>query len=952
VHDDVERRIPSRAVSAHAALVGSGSAAFRLPLRGRAWETGIVEQALRDVEAGESRALLLAGPAGAGKTRLLGELIARGERSGWRTVVTVPEPDSHLLPTGVLVEAALAAEPPVLSTSDVHLLTGSTEAHYWLTQALRNGLESAAAEGGVLVVVDDLQWVDTASLAILRTLMSAVADLPILWAFAIRSGEHAPGVQATVEQVLKAGTTVTVEPLPVAAAVEMAADILGAQPDAQLETMLARAANLPLLIWEFVSGLVEEDLVRIDGDIATARADRDVLPRRFGSSIRQRIAHLPPAASRMVQVAATLGRTFTVGNLAELLEESTTPLLRDIEQAVRSDMLVDGSPLRFRHDAIRETAEAMLSPSVRAHLRRRAADIRLRSGEPLLAVASSVAEAATPGDAAAVAMLHDAALELVTSDAVGAAFLAERALALATSDDQNELLVELVPVLWVGGAPEAAMRLSERIRRTLPPEASARLQLAVARLQTESSFAAAVDTTTAALDIDGISVGTRAQLLAVKALNLANLGDHARLDTTIVQARAAAEEAGEDVALSTVDATESVLRFYENRFDVAVELISAATDRKMRVSEFVAAQWLPEVLWPAFLANSMGRTREALRIVEASSEEMRRTRNAVALAFWTMVRCRILFDLGNLDEAKIHAENVMAMSDELLLGDFARATAGVVLYRVALTEGDFAGCAARRPGIQEMAEDPALRLTGSWLLALTADAVGDGGAVLAWTTGAFETLRAPTPSMTTPADFGDDALLARMWHRFGATERLRQLAAVTRDRARANPGNALVNAIDDQVQGIMTGSVTAFEQSVALMRRVERPLLLASALEDLGRARSATDESRHGAEMPWQEAADLYEAHGAARDADRVLQRLRGVGIRRRPKVPAGHGGMLSARERQVAERLAHGVTTKQIAADLSISQNTVITHVRRIYDKWGISSRRDLTERVRRGSR
>jgi DNA-binding NarL/FixJ family response regulator len=76
------------------------------------------------------------------------------------------------------------------------------------------------------------------------------------------------------------------------------------------------------------------------------------------------------------------------------------------------------------------------------------------------------------------------------------------------------------------------------------------------------------------------------------------------------------------------------------------------------------------------------------------------------------------------------------------------------------------------------------------------------------------------------------------------------------------------------------------------------------------------------------------------------------VGIRRRPKVPAGHGGMLSARERQVAERLAHGVTTKQIAADLSISQNTVITHVRRIYDKWGISSRRDLTERVRRGSR
>ena len=58
---------------------------------------------------------------------------------------------------------------------------------------------------------------------------------------------------------------------------------------------------------------------------------------------------------------------------------------------------------------------------------------------------------------------------------------------------------------------------------------------------------------------------------------------------------------------------------------------------------------------------------------------------------------------------------------------------------------------------------------------------------------------------------------------------------------------------------------------------------------------------------------------------------------------------MLSARELQVAERLAGGSTTRQIASDLSLSQHTVLSHVRHIYEKWGISSRRALVERVAR---
>jgi DNA-binding CsgD family transcriptional regulator len=200
--------------------------------------------------------------------------------------------------------------------------------------------------------------------------------------------------------------------------------------------------------------------------------------------------------------------------------------------------------------------------------------------------------------------------------------------------------------------------------------------------------------------------------------------------------------------------------------------------------------------------------------------------------------------------------------------------------------------------------------------------------------------------MTTPADFGDDALLARLWLRAGATDRLPRLMEVTGARAAANPGNDLVAAIHHQVVGLATGDTSRLRSAVDLLRRCERPMLLASALEDLGTA-------EHGAGLDattsWRAAADVYERCDAVRETARVLKRLRGIGVRRAPKAALNHRGALSPRERQVADRLAGGATTRQIASDLSISQSTVITHVRHIYEKWGISTRRALIDRARR---
>jgi DNA-binding CsgD family transcriptional regulator len=500
-------------------------------------------------------------------------------------------------------------------------------------------------------------------------------------------------------------------------------------------------------------------------------------------------------------------------------------------------------------------------------------------------------------------------------------------------------------VLWVGGRIDAAKMLARGLKAVLSPGDRARTQLSIARLETESSFADAIATCDEALAADGVPLGVRAQLLAVKTLNLANIGDHARLSESVGEARTAALVAGEVAALATVDATESVLRFYEHRWADATQLIDTAVETMRRVPGFEAAQWLPEGLWPAFLANAVGDSRRALDLAVRRVEETQRTQSGIALAFWTMVRCRVLFDLGEFEDARAQAETVMTMAADLELGDFAQATAGVVLYRLALHDGDFAACKAQADRMRAMADGAALHLSGSWMLALTAEADGDLQAVVDLTADAFATLEVPTPSLMTPADMADDALLARMWAKAGALDRLERLARVARLRADRNVGNSLAEGIADHIDGLVDGTARTLLSAVDLLRRTERPLALALALEDLGAAQ-VRDETG-GAELSWAEAADIMERHGAVRDAGRLLSLLRGLGVRRRPKAPASHSGRLSARELQIAERLATGVTTKQIASDLSLSQHTVLSHVRHIYDKWGISSRRALVERV-----
>ncbi|MBW9119566.1 AAA family ATPase [Microbacterium trichothecenolyticum] len=926
------------------ALLAGG--APRLPLRGRSQALARVLATLdAAASAGTqpSAPVLLRGSPGIGKTRLLAEAIADAERRGWCTITVTPDVDSAGVPLGALTEAALRGTPSLLSEADLRPVLAGGEPQYWVTRMLADALERAASDRGVLVVIDDLHWLDAASLVAVSSLIRSLRDHPVAWVLATRTGPARAALGRLVDEVIGNGGVVDLAPIDRDAVADLATDLLGSPPGPGIEAALERTGAIPLLVVELVRGLREEHLLapragRVD-------AIDQAVPARFGASSRERLAHVSPEALLLAQVGSLFGRRFRLADALRVLDRSAGAMAPALSELLAVEILADdGSSLAFVHDTLREAADATLSGSLRRLLQRDVVRVRLESGESASAVAAAVVASAEPGDETSFRLVREAALQLAGADAVEAATLGSAAIRLARHVPRFAgEAADLLPVLWAAGRGDEAEAAAADLAPYLQPEERARSLLAVARQQTESSFDRAITTCDEALAIADVSRATRTDLLAVRALSCANKADFAELERTLAEARAIADPTADGAALATVDATESVYEFNSNRFEHAVELIDSAVAR-VEASGQRSALWMPEGLWAAFMHSSMGEPATALRLVDDGLAAARAARSVNAEALWMMVRCRALYDAGRLEDARIQAETVLTLAEDLPLGDFAAATAGVVAFRVALHLGDGEALRAVRPIISDLAQGTSVTKAGRWTLALEAIDENRLDDAMALSEVSRASLGDPIPPMTTPSDFADDLTLADLLVRVGDTEGAALVVTRAARRAASNPSHSFARAIHDAVRGRVDGDTGALESAAAALRDAgRRPLVHAQVLEAL--ERSGVDDRRSRTAL--EEALAVYESLGAVRDASRVLHRLRERGVRRRPRVTS-NDEVLSTRERQVLDRLVTGATTQQIADALFISPHTVISHTRRIYAKLGVNSRRQLIERQR----
>ena len=441
------------------------------PLRGRDGELASLREHLARLRSGAGTCWLIEGGPGLGKTRLVEQAVSAAREAGFAVGHGVAEPGDAAVELAVLMNALFGGPEPLLDRSALEDAHASREQRYWLLQDIQTLLEKSAAAQPILICLDDLQWADSGTRAAIRALPARLASMPVGWVLAFRPVEGGSDLGRAVAELVRNGASQTVlGHLDHAAVAEVMADVLGAVPDDGLLTMAEGMQGNPFFLLELLSGLREEHLVRLEAERATLTEAR--LPLRVREGMRRRLARMSPAARNVAAVAGSMGRRFTVAQLAAVLEVPASALLDPVQELIGGELLAEGNQtLSFTHDLNREAVRASQPSSAVQALDRQVASALLAAGALPVEVATQLAASAAPGDEAAIVTLMKASDALVGTDPGQAADLARRALDLTTEGHplRGPLVARAAILLNAAARSEEAQAFAAgRCRRSRP----------------------------------------------------------------------------------------------------------------------------------------------------------------------------------------------------------------------------------------------------------------------------------------------------------------------------------------------------------------------------------------------------------------------------------------------------------------------------------------------------
>ncbi|MEU4443065.1 LuxR C-terminal-related transcriptional regulator [Actinosynnema sp. NPDC050801] len=757
-------------------------------------------------------------------------------------------------------------------------------------------------------MIDDAHRDPGALLALLPRL--ALRRVPALLAL---SGELAG---AEVRDALAArGDVLRLGPVDDDAVLRMLTDLLDATPHPDLAAFTVGAGGNLRLVAALVAGLAEEG--RLDLRDGVARPRGGWLPRRVGAVVRGQVDAWSAKATQVLRVAAVIGRSFPLQDVAAMMNETTGALLPAVDEVLASGLVVCvDERLEFGSDLVWRAVVDSMPGSVLHALRHDAEELRAAAEAARSAPAAPVVDVAEGLDGDGAAELVRRVRASVANGKLGSAIaLARESLARGVpAGAAAELHLVLAGILLADGRPaDAASEMEhvlitrgvgEPLRRLA--EAGRLLSLYFATGSPAGAHALSVLTTRDREpgDADVVMAATVHSCLEWNAGNLAEGVYWARQSTRWEldrprawwQSQAEVSYALKLAALGEFDHAERLVRDGvtcdgescdqgcddENCADEAVKTGAPTARAIARARVLVQAGQLAQALTAARRGLSTARDR-GLRILVPLASTVLATvalhRGEVAAAAEHVRRYRA--DLAG-GEAVLHSGQYDWV--ELLL---AHAQGGPVRVVELARErmADHAG--VRRMLIEEPGAAP-------WLVR-QAVVVGDGelaGGVL------------------------------------GAAERL----------AARNPGFAAVSVAAGHARALVERDV---EQLAAVAGRHRHPWAKAIAHEDLaGLSAEAGDVGR--AEAHTALALRIFEWMGAEGE----LLRLRG-GVVGGEGEEIGRGGdewfRLSVPERDIARLVGAGMTNRQVAKQLFLSPHTVNYHLRGIFKKLGISSRVEL---------
>ena len=807
----------------------------------------------------------------------------------------------------------------------------------------------------VVVVLDDVQWADEASLSLWSRLGRVAHQEPLLLLAACRPVPRRAAVTAVRRHLVERGATVLpVGALPASGVTEMVERSVRAVPSTALGELVGQAGGNPLYVREVVDALLRESWIQVVAGVAELSRPA-AAPWSLPEAIGGRLGFLPERTRSMLGLAAVLGSTFTVEDLGVVSGQPATELMTVVDEAMAGGVLAASTDrLVFRHGLIRQALYEGMPASLRTALHRQAARALAGAGAPAERVAEQLLAGPETADEWMIDWVAREAAALTYRAPQVATDLLRRVRAAVDEGPRRERLdADLTVALSQLGENEQIEQLARPVLAfSRDPVVVGRVAWTLAyALMRMGRYGQANEVAEDALGRPGLPVVWAARLGALRALPLGAAGRHDEARAVAARAEAMGRQAGDRLAVGYALHALSQVDHYERE----IVAQTATIDRALAVlgdEPQVGDLRLLLLINRAAALDNLGRPIEADDALTRAVVLAERVGTPPRLAH---LRAKVAdhgFHRGRWDEALAELQASVDLPFDMTYGLAARGVRALI----ALHRDDLPAAVGEFSGVEELtrAED-ALRPFVELLLvawALAAERAGQPAQALARLLAIFDPEADGQFSPLTPIGtmwLPDLVRLALACGDRAVAEAVRS-GAVTSDRE-ARPA---MTAAAEHCDGLLAGDPAQVHAAAVTFEHIGYPLFEAHALENAA-VLHAERGDQAAARAAYAQAIEAYTALEATWDIMRADARLRPHGIRRGrrgPRArPATGRDSLTATEQKVAGLVAAGQSNPDIANQLFLSRRTVETHVSHILAKLGANSRVDIARELAKAS-